>query len=479
MGKKSGPKAPDPIDPGESMGEYLFGKDFQKYQGVTDPRLQEKLIGAEAMYRPRYTALELADIATMARGLEGGPNLERQALEAELEALRAEAITGTPSEAELQRRAEQMYKPVGDDFTFGTLAKAGMQAGQYVGGGWKEYERDRAARVAELESQVARMPETVERTPGLFDLLEEQSARAGALQREQLGLQRAADVAALGEYAPQVVEAYRAADPYSTELAEAMSAEAMRGPSEAEQLLGERGLELAASTGELTPLEARRAQQSAREASVARGRGLDQSALYGEMQSRMAEEMGKREREMALGTQLLGQQAGLQQQRFGQLGGALGAQRQLAGDIGMTILGRPSSAIGLGGQMLGQAQQGAAGQMGPQLFDPNVGINMAMQQQANEVAFAGAQAQSNAARSSGLMSAAGSIAGAAMFSDSRLKRNIKRIGTHITGIGIYCYNYIWGDTMHIGVMAQELQKVKPEAVIETESGYLAVDYNKL
>lgn len=154
-------------------------------------------------------------------------------------------------------------------------------------------------------------------------------------------------------------------------------------------------------------------------------------------------------------------------------------QRQLAGDIGMTILGRPSSAIGLGGQMLGQAQQGAAGQMGPQLFDPNVGINMAMQNQANQVAYAGAMAQADASKSAGLMGAVGSIAGAAMFSDSRLKRNIKRIGTHITGIGIYCYNYIWGDTMHIGVMAQELRKVKPEAVIETESGYLAVDYNKL
>jgi hypothetical protein len=386
MGGKGKVRQPDPIDPGESMGEYLFGKDFaEEYAGVTDPRLQKKLIETEAEYRPQYTALELADIATMARGYED--------------------------------------------------------------------------------------------TPGLFALLEEQSARAGELQREQLGLQRAADVAAIGEYAPQVVEAYRAADPYSTELAEAMSAEAMRGPSEAERLLGERGLELAASTGELTPLEARRAQQSAREASVARGRGLDQSALYGEMQARMAEEMGKREREMALGTQLLGQQAGLQQQRFGQLGGALGAQRQLAGDIGMTILGRPSSAVGLGGQMLGQAQTGAAGQMGPQLFDPNVGINMAMQQQANEVAAASAQAQAQAGIMSGLAEGAGTAA--MMFSDSRLKRNIKRIGTHITGIGIYCYNYIWGDTMHIGVMAQELQKVKPEAVIETESGYLAVDYNKL
>jgi hypothetical protein len=321
-GSKTTIEQPDPIDPSKAMGEYLFGSGFSSYKGITDPRLQEKLIAAEERYRPRYTALELQDIATMARG-KG-------------------------------------------------------------------------------------------KTPGLFDLLEEQSTRAGELQREQLGLQREADVAALREFAPQVVEAYREADPYSTELAEAMSAEAMSGPSEAEQLLGERGLEFAASTGELTPLEARRAQQSARAASAARGRELDESSLYGEMQSRMAEEMGKREREMALGSQLLRQQAGLQQQRFGQLGGALGAQRQLAGDVGMTILGRPSAAIGLGGQMLGQAQAGAAGPMGPQLFDPNVGINMAMQQRSQDINLMGAQAQADASRSAGKSSMLGSIGGAAI-----------------------------------------------------------------
>jgi hypothetical protein len=128
----------------------------------------------------------------------------------------------------------------------------------------------------------------------------------------------------------------------------------------------------------------------------------------------MAEEMGKREREMALGSQLLRQQAGLQQQRFGQLGGAIGAQRQLAGDVGMTILGRPSAAIGLGSQMLGQAQAGAAGPMGPQLFDPNVGINMAMQQRSQDINLMGAQAQANASRSAGMMGMMGSIGGAAI-----------------------------------------------------------------
>jgi len=66
------PPAPDPIDPGKSMGEYLFGKGFTSYGGVTDPKLQDRLIGAEQRYRPQYTALELADINVMAKGIAGG-----------------------------------------------------------------------------------------------------------------------------------------------------------------------------------------------------------------------------------------------------------------------------------------------------------------------------------------------------------------------------------------------------------------------
>ena len=85
--------------------------------------------------------------------------------------------------------------------------------------------------------------------------------------------------------------------------------------------------------------------------------------------------------------------------------------RQLAGDVGMTILGRPSASIGLGGQVLGQAQQGAAGQMGPQLFDPNMGINMALQQRSQDVNYQGAMAQADASRSAGSSSMFGSIAG--------------------------------------------------------------------
>ena len=415
---------PDPIDPGMAMGEYLFGQDFSSFQGVTDPALQERLLAAEARFRPQYQALELADIATMARGIKDPKQDPRyRKLQAELDGLRAG--TGGVSDEEARKIAQRTvgFKP--SEFT--TKKKTGRFPGttkvknpnyeeelraynaevdkisQSLGG-------NRDARIAQIETELAGL-EQAGGTPGLFDLLAESSEKAGKLQREQLRFQREDDLKALQDFAPQVVEAQRAADPYSTGLAEAASAEAMRGPTEAEQLLGQRGLELASSTGELTPLEARQAQQSARAASIARGRGMDQSALYGEMSSRMAQEMGKREREMALGSQLLGQQAGLQQQRFGQLGGAFGMNRQLAGDLGATILGRPSSAISLGGGVLQSAQAGAAGPMGPQLFDPNVGINMAMQRQSNQFGLLGAQAQADATRSAGFMQGLGSAAG--------------------------------------------------------------------
>ena len=49
--------------------------------------------------------------------------------------------------------------------------------------------------------------------------------------------------------------------------------------------------------------------------------------------------------------------------------------------------------------------------MGPQLFDPNMGINMALQQRGQDVNYQGAMAQASAARSAGKSSMFGSIAG--------------------------------------------------------------------
>lgn len=64
------------------------------------------------------------------------------------------------------------------------------------------------------------------------------------------------------------------------------------------------------------------------------------------------------------------------------------------------------------------------------------------------------------------------------FSDRRLKTNIKRIGTHRLGIGIYEFDYVWGEHA-TGVMADEVKTVMPEAVTRHPSGYDMVDYGKL
>lgn len=71
----------------------------------------------------------------------------------------------------------------------------------------------------------------------------------------------------------------------------------------------------------------------------------------------------------------------------------------------------------------------------------------------------------------------GSAAIPLMFSDHRLKSNIVQIGTHPLGIGIYEYD-IFGER-EVGVMAQEVLTVKPEAVLTHPSGFLMVDYGRL
>lgn len=51
-------------------------------------------------------------------------------------------------------------------------------------------------------------------------------------------------------------------------------------------------------------------------------------------------------------------------------------------------------------------------------------------------------------------------------SDMRLKRDIVRIGTLFDGTPVYRYRYAGNKTVHIGVMAQDIEEFAPEAVIE-------------
>lgn len=64
-----------------------------------------------------------------------------------------------------------------------------------------------------------------------------------------------------------------------------------------------------------------------------------------------------------------------------------------------------------------------------------------------------------------------------IMSDRRQKRNIKRVG-RVGGLNVYEYKYVDGTRKERGYMADEVQKVKPEAVVQI-SDYLALDYSKL
>lgn len=67
-----------------------------------------------------------------------------------------------------------------------------------------------------------------------------------------------------------------------------------------------------------------------------------------------------------------------------------------------------------------------------------------------------------------------------IFSDIRLKRDIALVARRPDGLGLYRYRYLWSDTVYVGVMAQEVALLHPDAVVRNAlDDYLRVDYARL
>ena len=64
-------------------------------------------------------------------------------------------------------------------------------------------------------------------------------------------------------------------------------------------------------------------------------------------------------------------------------------------------------------------------------------------------------------------------------SDIRLKTDIHRIGTTVLNLPLYSFEYKDQPGTYVGVMAQDVLKVKPSAVSIGSNGYYMVDYGKL
>jgi polysaccharide biosynthesis/export protein len=99
---------------------------------------------------------------------------------------------------------------------------------------------------------------------------------------------------------------------------------------------------------------------------------------------------------------------------------------------------------------------------------PNNAVSLANNVQTNRILFA-------------TPAHAGVVVGGGVgtASDIRLKHDIVLLGRLANGLGFYRFSYNGSDKAYVGVMAQEVQAVMPEAVVRGSDGYLRVYYEQL
>jgi hypothetical protein len=177
--------------------------------------------------------------------------------------------------------------------------------------------------------------------------------------------------------------------------------------------------------------------------------------------------------------------------------------RDAAQKLGMSLTsdaanfgrGMPANIAAFGNQASGNAAQGFAYGSSPMGSAINAGgfmqggyrnANAAYGQNLQSLvsdsnARMSAGAQMDAANSAGTGQAIGSVLGlatAVAMSDRRLKENIQKVGSLNNGLPVYRFNYKGKDTPQIGLMAQDVKKVHPEAVAKDKRGYMMVDYTQ-
>lgn len=64
-------------------------------------------------------------------------------------------------------------------------------------------------------------------------------------------------------------------------------------------------------------------------------------------------------------------------------------------------------------------------------------------------------------------------------SDIALKHDVMLLGHLDNGLGYYRFSYLGSDKAYVGVMAQEVQTVAPDAVTRGGDGYLRVHYERI
>jgi hypothetical protein len=463
------PPAPAPVNAGQSALDYI--------NSMADPALQQRLLDVEQQFRPQYNQLNLQDINQYLLGgtsktfdanafLSANPDIvNNYNSDPGYRQMYGSLESYAKAAARANGTYDQFTAPVSQPGALDLLGTATQRAGEIQAAANTQQRAADIADVAKLGPEAAAAFKAA--NPDLYAALESaKSAGAGSnayAQLEQaLGSQQQFGNVGVN----QVGQGLLGEQLYKQALGAG-------GLGSVGQALQGRAQTLAQSTGALTPEEIRSGQQAIRAAYTARGTEMGSGAVSAEALGRLANERQRMMEDLQMASALnqagqaeltsnrgfqtgvygqeLGRgfsnqgaqlqtdlanrqfQAAQQQQQFQNLGllgqlqqsqtaadrayqlQLLNAQAAMSFDPMQSILGRSSGSIGVGQQQqsLGAGLTGTM--QGPQLFDPNVGVNLALQQNANlgnyQSATYGAQAAASGAQTGGLFNALGSIGG--------------------------------------------------------------------
>jgi hypothetical protein len=82
-------------------------------------------------------------------------------------------------------------------------------------------------------------------------------------------------------------------------------------------------------------------------------------------------------------------------------------------------------------------------------------------------------------RTGGGRTGGGRTGGGSHRSDVNLKHDVTLLGHLDNGLGYYRFSYNGSDQAYVGVIAQDVQAVRPQAVVRGHDGYLWVNYDRL
>jgi hypothetical protein len=244
--------------------------------------------------------------------------------------------------------------------------------------------------------------------------------------------------------------------------------DAASAPNQIEAELQRQAQEELALGRSLSPEQERAAQQSARAAFAARGLGTSAGSSAAEILNRdaMSQQRLDQRRQFALGANQI--DLARRQRRIG-LAGAYGDMDPYRQGL--------NAAFQLGGATLDRSTNMASNAFNNSLqtagnvetFNRNLQGNMYNSWQNNNAAIQGANLQAGAMRQAGMMGMFGQI-GSSIFSDKRMKADIKPVGKagNVLGLTAYEFRYKGDKEKHVGFMAQDVKKVLPEAVEEVD-----------